>query len=167
MHNSKPSYKSPKFTDNILHSSTPTSAMSSSSSGYQPTIPTYTPLDACPDANNTLYTSSQADRASDSKAEKTAGLTFTRYCDVASPLDGNGNAKASMLSEAFVYSLDDCIELCASLNYWAGEAKCTVAAYDVKGSRPGNCWVGSAEGVAGVGDLEEKEGVAVALVLST
>lgn len=148
-------------------SSTPTSAMSSSSSGYQPTIPTYTPLDACPDANNTLYTSSQADRASDSKAEKTAGLTFTRYCDVASPLDGNGNAKASMLSEAFVYSLDDCIELCASLNYWAGEAKCTVAAYDVKGSRHGNCWVGSAEGVAGVGDLEEKEGVAVALVLST
>ena len=72
-----------------------------------------------------------------------------------------------MLSEAFVYSLDDCIELCASLNYWADEAKCTVAAYDVKGSRPGNCWVGSAEGVAGVGDLEEKDGVAVALVLST
>lgn len=142
--------------------------MSSSSSGYQPTIPTFTPLDACPDANNTLYTSSQADRASDSTAEKTtAGLTFTRYCDVASPLDGNANVKASTLSEAFVYSLDDCIELCASLNYWADEAKCTVAAYDAKGSRPGNCWVGRAEGVSGVGDLEEKDGVAVALVRST
>lgn len=140
--------------------------MSSSSSGYQPTIPTYTPLNACPDANNTLYTSSQADRASDSTAEKTtAGLTFTRYCDVASPLDGN--AKASTLTEAFVYSLDDCIELCASLNYWADEAKCTVAVYDVKGSRPGNCWVGSAEGVTGAGDLEEKDGVAVAFVHST
>ena len=107
-------------------SSTPTSAMSSSSSGYEPTIPTYTPLNACPDANNTLYTSSQADRTSDSTAEKTtAGLTFTRFCDVASPLDRN--AKASTLSEAFVYSLDDCIELCASLNYWADDIKCTVA----------------------------------------
>ena len=135
--------------------------MSSSSSTYQPTIPTYTPLDACPDANNTVYTSSQADRTSDS----TAGLTFTRYCDVASPLDGN--TKASTLSEAFVYSFDDCIELCASLNYWANEANCTVAVYDVKGSRPGNCWVGKSEGVEGVGDLEEKDnGVAVA-VLST
>jgi len=138
--------------------------MSTSSSTYQPTIPTYTPLDACPDANNTLYTNSQADRStSDSTAEKnTAGLTFTRYCDVASPLDGN--AKASTLSEAFVYSLDDCIELCASLNYWANEASCTVAVYDVKGSRPGNCWVGKAEGVVGVSDLEEKDGVAVAVL---
>jgi len=153
-----------KVTNNHSHSSTPTSAMSSSSSGYQPTIPTYTPLNACPDANNTLYTSSQADRSSDSTAEKkTAGLTFTRYCDVASPLDGN--AKTSTLSEAFVYSLDDCIELCASLNYWANDANCNVAVYDVKGSRPGNCWVGSAEGVVGAGDLEEgKDGVAVAVL---
>lgn len=124
------------------------------------------PLDACPDANNTIYTSSQADRTSDSTAEKnTAGLTFTRYCDVASLL--NGNAEASTFSEAFVYSLDDCIELCASLNYWANGANCTVAVYDVEGSRPGNCWVGKAEGVVGVGDVKEKDdGVAVA-VLST
>jgi hypothetical protein len=95
----------------------------------------------------------------------TVGLTFSRYCDVATPLDGN--TKASTLSEAFVYSLDDCIELCASLNYWANEASCTIAVYDIKGSRPGNCWVGRSEGVTGVGDLEEKDdGVAVA-VLST
>ena len=139
--------------------------MSSSSTDYQPTIPTYTPLDACPDANDTRYTSSQADRTSDSTAEKTDGLTFTRYCDVASPLDGN--TKASTLSEAFVYSLDDCIELCASLNYWANEANCTVAVYDVKGSRPGNCWVGRAEGVEGVGDLEEKDDGVTVAVLST
>ena len=138
--------------------------MSSSSSSYQPTIPTYTPLDPCPAANNTLYTSSQADRQSDSTVE-TAGLNFTRYCDVASPLDGN--VKAFTLSEAFVYSLDDCIEVCASLNYWANDANCTVAVYDVKGIRPGNCWVGRSERVVSIGDLEEEEdGVAVA-VLST
>jgi hypothetical protein len=154
-----------EVTNNNLYSSTPTSAMSSSSPDYQPTIPTYTPLNACPDANNTRYTSSQVDRTSDSPAEKTVGLTFTRYCDVASPLDGN--VKAATLSETFVYSLDDCIELCASLNYWANEAKCTVAVYDVKGSRPGNCWVGRSESLTGVDDLEEKDdGVAVA-VLST
>ena len=167
MQERKPSYNCLQVTNDRRHSSTPTSAISSSSSGYQPTIPTYAPLDACPDANNTLYTFSQADSASDSKTGKTARLTFTRYCDVASPLDGNGNVKASKLVEAYVYSLDDCIELCASLNYWADEAKCTVATYDVKGSRPENCWVGNAEGVADAGDLEEEDGVAVALVLST
>lgn len=75
----------------------------------------------------------------------------------------DGVRGASTLSEAFAYSLDDCIEVCASLNYWASDKNCTVAVYDAKGSRPGNCWVGGFEGVS-IGDLEEKDGVAVAIL---
>jgi hypothetical protein len=62
-----------------------------------------------------------------------------------------------------VYSLDDCVELCASLNFWASDKNCTVAVYDVNGSRPGNCVVGRAAG-AQVGDLDGKEGIAVAML---
>jgi hypothetical protein len=102
------------------------------------------------------------DRQSDSTSN-TTGLDFTRYCDFESPLDGV--TSASTLSEAFVYSFDDCIEVCASLNYWASDKNCTVAVYDVKGSRPGNCWVGRSEGVS-IADLREKDGMAVA-ILST
>ena len=62
-----------------------------------------------------------------------------------------------------MYSLDDCIEVCASLNYWGSDKNCTVAVYDVKASRPGNCWVGKTESV-NVADLQEKDGMAVAML---
>lgn len=62
-----------------------------------------------------------------------------------------------------MYSFQDCIELCASLNFWGGNADCGFAAYEAKGSRPGNCWVGKAEGLK-VGDLGEKDGMAVAVL---
>lgn len=158
----KPPIEQPDDTNNGFHSSSPTSASPSSFSSYRATVPTYVPLNPCPDANDTTYTSPLSNRQSDS-ASKTAGLKFTRYCDVDSPVDGVKSA--STLSEAFVYSLDDCVEVCASLNYWAGNQNCTVAVYDVKGSRPGNCWVGGFEGVS-IEDLQDKDGVAVA-ILST
>jgi hypothetical protein len=75
----------------------------------------------------------------------------------------DGVTSAPTLLEAFVYSLDDCIEVCASLNYRASDKNCTVAVYDVKGSRPGNCWAGSSE-VVNVADLHEKDGMAVAIL---
>ena len=62
-----------------------------------------------------------------------------------------------------MYSLEDCIEVCASLNFWAGNSDCAFAAYDAKGSRPGNGWGGKAEGLK-VGDLKEKDGMAVAVL---
>lgn len=62
-----------------------------------------------------------------------------------------------------MYSLDDCAELCASLNFWANDNNCTVAVYDVRRSRPANCVVGKAD-EAHAGDLEEKEGIAVAIL---
>jgi hypothetical protein len=142
--------------------STPTSATPMTTSTYLAATPTYTPLNPCPDANNTSYTSPLSSRLDDSNStSKTGGLNFTRYCDVGSPLDNVTNA--SRLSEAFVYSLDDCIELCASLNFWASDRNCTVAVYDVNGTRPGNCFVGRVAGVQ-IGDLGEKDGTAIAIL---
>jgi hypothetical protein len=124
-------------------------------------VPTYQPLDSCPDANNTSYTSTYAETHEISDSANTANLTFTLHCDLESPITSSSGA--ATLSEAFVYSFDDCIELCASLNFWAGNANCSFAAYDVKGSRPGNCWVGKKDGLT-VGDLKEKDGIAVAIL---
>ena len=62
-----------------------------------------------------------------------------------------------------MYSFQDCIELCASLNFRTGNADCGFAAYEANGSRPGNCWVGKAEELS-VDDLEEVDGMAVAII---
>lgn len=90
-------------------------------------------------------------------------MSFTRYCNVNSPFESSSTGAAKKLSEAFVYSIDDCIEICASFNFWGNKTNCTMAVYDVKGSRPGNCWVGSANGVK-VGESEEEDGFAVAVL---
>jgi len=48
-----------------------------------------------------------------------------------------------------VYTFDDCIEMCAAYNvYSGGSTTCEMAVYDVKGSRPVNCIVGSAQTAA-------------------
>lgn len=62
-----------------------------------------------------------------------------------------------------MYTFKDCIELCASANFWSQSANCSVAVYEPEASRPGNCWVGEADGVR-VGELNGKEGVEVALL---
>lgn len=90
-----------------------------------------------------------------------AGLTFTKYCDFASPLTTQTGAKR--IAEAFVYSFSDCVELCAGTNFWNANSNCTVAVYQPQGSRPGNCWVGNAESVS-VDDLERQEGTDVAML---
>jgi hypothetical protein len=152
-------------TGQLTHnSSSPPSATISAAAGtYAGAVPTYQPLDSCPDANNTAYTSTYAEthETSETSSNNTANLTFILHCGLESPI--TSATGAATLSEAFVYTFDDCIELCASLNFWAGNANCSFAAYDVNGSRPGNCWVGKKDGLV-VGDLREKDGMAVAIL---
>jgi len=70
-----------------------------------------------------------------------------------------------VISEAFVYSFSDCIEACASYNFWGENSNCTVAVYTPSASRPGNCWVGSASDVT-IASLSVKKGTDVALLES-
>ncbi|KAI4746789.1 hypothetical protein E4T50_02932 [Aureobasidium sp. EXF-12298] len=123
------------------------SATSTTASTTALSTPTFVPLSACPTANNTLYTSSVSNNSSliPSSDNTTAPveLTYTRYCDADTP------ANFKPLTSGFVYTFDDCIELCATYNAYAGgSTSCNVAVYDVQQARPVNCVVGSAQNVS-------------------
>jgi hypothetical protein len=90
-------------------------------------------------------------------------VSFTRYCEANTPAD------FKPLSSGFVYTFDDCIELCAAYNVYATGAAaaaattCNVAIYDVEQARPVNCVVGSTLAAAANG-LGIDGGLAVALL---
>lgn len=104
-------------------------------------VPTYTPLNDCPDSNDTGYTSSFSN-ATD--PQPSAGLQFTKFCNLSNPI----REDSQRIAEVFVYSFSDCVEVCASYNYYSDSGKCTVAVYQPDAPRPGNCWTGS------VGDVQ-------------
>jgi len=133
-----------------------TAAASSTTSTFAAATPTYIPLSDCPASNDTSYTSSFAQSSSSSSS----GLSFSKYCGFAGPLS---RSNAYKMAEAFVYSFSDCIEVCAGLNYYSADSNCTVAVYQPSGSRPGNCWVGSASD-ATVSSLSVQQGTDVALL---
>jgi hypothetical protein len=127
--------------------------------------PTFTPLSACPTANNTIFistisnTSSLIGLVSNTTVPAAAGVSFTRYCDANTPAD------FKPLSSGFVYTLDDCIELCAAYSVYttgAAAATCNVAVYDVEQARPVNCVIGST--LAAANSLGIDGGLAVALL---
>lgn len=107
-----------------------------------------------------MYTSTFA-QGNSGDVPSGAGLKFTKFCDFASPLTTQNNAKR--IAEAFVYSFSDCVEVCAGSNFWNADANCTVAVYQPDGSRPGNCWVGNAASVT-VQELEKQDGTDVAML---
>ncbi|KAG9551482.1 hypothetical protein KCU71_g16797, partial [Aureobasidium melanogenum] len=138
------------------------SATSTTASTTALSTPTFAPLSACPIANNTLYTSSVSNNSSliPSSDNTTAPveLTYTRYCNADTPAD------FKPLTSGFLYTFDDCIELCATYNaYASGPTSCNVAVYDVQQARPVNCVVGSAQNVS-VESLGVDGGLAVALL---
>ncbi|KAH0213285.1 hypothetical protein KCU90_g26390, partial [Aureobasidium melanogenum] len=138
------------------------SATSTTASTTALSTPTFVPLSACPTANNTLYTSSSFNSSSlIPSADNTtapAELTYTRYCDANTPAD------FKPLTSGFVYTFDDCIELCATYNAYAGgPASCNVAVYDVQQARPVNCVVGNVQNATSE-SLSIDGGLAVALL---
>ncbi|KEQ59276.1 uncharacterized protein M437DRAFT_57505 [Aureobasidium melanogenum CBS 110374] len=134
--------------------------ISATASSTALSTPTFIPLSACPSANNTLYTSNPSTNSSLNPSDNatTVDLTYTRYCDANKPTD------FKPLTSGFVYTFDDCIELCATYNVYAvGSSNCNVAVYDVQQARPVNCVVGSAQN-ASASSLGVDGGLAVALL---
>jgi hypothetical protein len=127
--------------------------------------PTFVPLSACPTANNTIFTSTVSNTSSliGSATNNTApvgGSAYTRYCDVNTPAD------FKPLTSGFVYTFDDCIEMCATFNVYSTSSApttCNVAIYDVEQARPVNCVVGSTQ-VAATQGLGVDGGLAIALL---
>ncbi|PNS14215.1 hypothetical protein CAC42_6728 [Sphaceloma murrayae] len=135
-------------------SATPTSTLITST--FNAPIPTYSVLNDCPQSNNTLYTTKPI-----SSVDNSPRYNYTKHCNLDSPLSQNG---ARTLSEAFVYSFNDCIQVCASLNFWQGSENCTAAVFMVDGLRPANCFVGMADVSQGTRVLGARGGVNVALM---
>ncbi|KAF2769993.1 hypothetical protein EJ03DRAFT_350800 [Teratosphaeria nubilosa] len=136
---------------------TPTTS-ATTTPAYSAATPTYEPSNAC--SNATLYTSSYA--AGLTGSATAAGLNFTALCDVSNPL---ASTKATNITEAYVYSFQDCIETCASYNYLHEDKNCTVAVYRPARARPANCYIGTLTGVT-ASQLGADRGTDVALLAS-
>lgn len=144
---------------NATTATSTTSTASATTATFTAATPTYMPLSDCPASNNTNYTSEYSSGQSDSTPDN-AGLTFTKYCGLSSPLSLNG---ASKIAEAFVYSFSDCIEICAGYNFWNSGSNCTFAVYQPNAARPGNCVLGADDKIK-LTDLSIENGTDVALL---
>ncbi|KAF2223659.1 hypothetical protein BDZ85DRAFT_261978 [Elsinoe ampelina] len=134
-------------------SATPTATAITST--FNAPIPTYSVLNDCPQSNNTLFTTRPV-----STTDSTT-FNYTKHCDLDSPLSANG---ARTLSTAFVYSFNDCIQVCASLNIFTNSNNCTSAVFVLDGERPANCFVGTADVSRGASAFAGRRGVNVALL---
>jgi len=97
--------------------------------------PTQSPSSDCPSSDDTTYTSPQVN---------SDDITFIKYCDLSNPLTILGFF-GTIYTQAYVYTFDDCIELCIGYNSWAKEPNCSIAVYQPAASRPANCWIGKTE----------------------
>ncbi|KAF4553156.1 Hypothetical protein D9617_8g051700 [Elsinoe fawcettii] len=134
-------------------SATPTATAITST--FNAPIPTYSVLNDCPQSNNTLYTTRP------NSANPAATYNYTKHCDLDSPLSANG---ARTLSTAFVYSFNDCIQICSSFNSFEGSSNCSAAVFVLDGQRPANCFVGTADVSQGAKAFAGRQGVSVALL---
>ncbi|CZT02544.1 hypothetical protein WAI453_002083 [Rhynchosporium graminicola] len=132
-----PSARGDSSTNSLSSSSTSTSTSTTTFSST-PTITAFpAPSDAC--QNGTTYNSLFKTGENGIPSAGT-GLTFTRLC-------GRG-AVLTNIGSAFVYSLEDCIEICAGINFWPRNRNCTSVVYRPVGKgRPVNCWAAGKTGV--------------------
>src|SRR5271170_8043693 len=94
---------------------------SSSASTTQSSVPSVATITTdCPGSNGTVYTSLFANGANGIPSPE-AGLEFTKLCSVG---QGGNN-----LAQAFFTTFDECIELCASLNFWNQNRNCAGMTY--------------------------------------
>ncbi|GAB1311774.1 hypothetical protein MFIFM68171_01984 [Madurella fahalii] len=106
------------------------SASTSSPPSSATTLPS--PTRDCPDSDGTTFKSAYT-LGSQGAVPETAGLHFVKHCSTGHP----GNTIAS----GYVQSFNHCIELCASLNFWAKNRRCVSVDYRFQGARePNNCW---------------------------
>jgi hypothetical protein len=115
--------------------STLTSATASTSSSGPATSPFITTTR--PFSNNTVY-HSLFQTGSNGAPGSNAGLDYIIYCNM-NFVPGLG----LHLTQVYAVSFDDCIEACASYNFWGDTTDCEQVAYKLDGSRPGNCWIGT------------------------
>ena len=99
----------------------------------------------CPNSNGSIYSSFYL-KGTVAKVPPTAGLQFLKQCGFDRP--------AANMATGFFYSFNDCIEMCASLNFWGKDRRCVSVGYYEFGVDI-NCWAHNETGVleAVVGSL--------------
>jgi len=110
----------------------PTSSTLASFSNSPTASATFVPSSDC--KNGTTYNSLYQKNPND--ATRVADLTFTMVCS-AWMWEFN-------VATAFVYTFEDCIELCAGINFQFAARPCVGVSYDIQTSRPANCWAHNA-----------------------
>jgi hypothetical protein len=89
------------------------------------------PTSDCAGSNGTTYSSLFLDGAS-GVVPPSAGLTFIKQCGI--------EQYGFILAQAYVFTFEACIELCAALNFLNHNKNCLGVTYMVTGIMPGNCW---------------------------
>jgi hypothetical protein len=113
----------------------PSAIQSSTTSCAPSTSPT--PTTTCPFSNNTVYHSLFKD-GSNGAPGSNAGLDYVVYCNM-----NFASGLGPHLAQTYAITLNDCIEACASYNFWGDTTDCEQVAYKLDGVRPGNCWMGT------------------------
>ncbi|KAL3460001.1 hypothetical protein BJX64DRAFT_290651 [Aspergillus heterothallicus] len=87
----------------------------------------------CPSSNGTDYTSTMftSGESGDVPDGAKNGLKFSKICGF--------DVQGTNLAEADFSTFDECIDLCASYNFWSGSTDCNVASYNNEGT----CWIKS------------------------
>ena len=91
----------------------------------------------CPFSNNTVY-SSQFNTGANGTPGPNAGLDYVIYCNM-----NFATGVGPHLAQVYAITFTDCIEACASYNFWGDTTDCEQVAYKLDGNRPGNCWIGT------------------------
>jgi hypothetical protein len=115
-----------------------TSTTTSSTSVLPSSTPTTRPQPTsdCPGSNGTTYNSAYL--GGTSPGPPSAGLRFTKFC--------SSSHAGVDIGSGFFQTFDECIELCASLNYWAENKVCKMAVFEPTGKFPANCWTHNTTG---------------------
>ncbi|KAK3389866.1 hypothetical protein B0H63DRAFT_464454 [Podospora didyma] len=92
------------------------------------------PTSDCPDSAGQVYNSTFL-LGKQGAVPANAGLQFVKFCT-------RGN-QGTIIGSAYVPTLEACIELCASLNFRAGNKKCVQVNYDIRSAFPFNCFAAS------------------------
>jgi len=117
------SVSSPLTLTTVSQSSSVSSASSAASSAA-------IAMTDCPSSNGSTYQSVFASFYGTPAAE--AGLTFIMQCST--------ETAATNIAQAYFTNFNDCIELCASMNYWNQDRNCAGVSFHLEMDPPGNCW---------------------------
>ncbi|KAL2843365.1 hypothetical protein BJY01DRAFT_248654 [Aspergillus pseudoustus] len=109
------------------------STASATSEAQSASTPTTGHYSDCLSSNGTDYTSTKFTSGDNGAVPDGAknGLKFSKIC--------GADVQGTNLAQADFSTFEECIDLCASYNFWSGSTDCSIASYNNEGT----CWIKS------------------------